>query len=93
MYSFRVKPGHEEVFQRNWAMITEHYLHTRGSHGSRLHTDKDGTFVAIALWPDRASWGAHGHPDSPELNAARAAMRDACTEVKTQYELEVVQDL
>lgn len=93
IYTFRVKGGQEEAFQQSWAHITEHYKRTRGSLGSRLHRDQDGTFVAIALWPDRQHWEAPGPPDTPALAAARSTMRDACEEIRTRYELEVVQDL
>ncbi len=93
IYTFRVKPGQEEAFQRSWAFITEEYLRTRGSLGSRLHRDQDGAFVAIALWPDRASWEALAPSASLETEAARSTMREACAEIRTAYELEIVQDL
>ncbi|MBX2980871.1 MAG: antibiotic biosynthesis monooxygenase [Flavobacteriales bacterium] len=93
LYTFRVKPGMEETFQRSWAFITEEYMRTRGSLGSRLHKDENGTFVAIALWPDREHWEAQGPTDSPELTNARDRMREACEEIQTTHELVVVQDL
>lgn len=93
IYTFRVKAGMEEVFQRSWAFITEEYLRTRGSLGSRLHQDKEGLFVAIALWPDREHWEAPGPTDSPVLTNARESMREACEEIQTTHELVVVQDL
>lgn len=93
LYTFRAKPGMEETFQRSWAFITEEYMRTRGSLGSRLHKDENGTFVAIALWPDREHWEAQGPTDSPELANARDRMREACEEIQTTHELVVVQDL
>lgn len=93
IYTFRVKPGMEEAFQRSWAFITEEYKRTRGSLGSRLHRDQDGAFVAIALWPDRARWEELAPSASPEMEAARSTMREACAAIRTAHELEIVQDL
>ncbi|MEX1132067.1 MAG: antibiotic biosynthesis monooxygenase [Flavobacteriales bacterium] len=93
IYTFRVKPGMEESFQRSWAFITEEYKRTRGSLGSRLHKDQHGAFVAIALWPDRASWVAPEPSASPVMEAARSTMREACEEIRTAHELEILQDL
>ncbi len=93
IYTFRVKSGKEEAFQRSWAFITEEYLRTRGSLGSRLHRDQNGTFVAIALWPDREHWEAPGPNDSPELTNAREGMGAVCEEIRTVHELDIVQDL
>lgn len=93
IYTFRVKAGMEEVFQRSWAFITEEYLRTRSSLGSRLHKDQNGIFVAIALWPNREHWEAQGPTDSLEMTNARESMREACEEIQTTHELVVVQDL
>lgn len=93
IYTFRVKGGQEEAFQQSWAHITERHMGTRGSLGGRLHRDQNGAFVAIAPWPGRRRWEAPGPPDTPALAAARTTMGDACEEIRTSYELEVVQDL
>lgn len=92
VYTFRVKPGMEERFRASWAFLTAEYRRTRGSLGSRLHRDRDGRLVAIALWPDRARWEDPG-PTTPELAAAQQALRACCDEVATEHELELLEDL
>ena len=56
LYRFRVRPGEEAAFVAAWAELTHAIRDQRGGLGSRLHRDDDGTFVAYAQWPDRASW-------------------------------------
>lgn len=56
LYRFRVRPGDEAEFVAAWAALTHAIRAQRGGLGSRLHRDDDGTFVAYAQWPDRATW-------------------------------------
>ena len=56
VYWWRVHPGKEEQFRAAWRRGTEHITRIYGSHGSRLHRERDGRFVAYAEWPDEASW-------------------------------------
>ncbi len=93
VYSFDVKPEREQEFLDAWAFITRDFIRTRGSLGSRMHRDKEGRLVAIALWPDRASWEAKPVDPSPELVAARDTMMKACEILRTDRELEMVIDL
>ena len=93
IYSFRAKSGKEQQLLDAWASITREFVRTRGSLGSRRHRNKDGKYVAIALWPDRAHWEAPSSSISPELEAARSAMHEACEEITTEHELDLVLDL
>ena len=93
VYSFDVKPDLEQEFVEAWAFITRDFIRTRGSLGSRMHRDKEGRFVAIALWPDRASWEAKPMDPSPELKAARDTMMKACELLRTDRELDLVMEL
>lgn len=93
IYLFDVKPDREEEFLASWAFITKEFIRTRGSLGSRMHKDKEGRYVAIALWPDRATWESKPQEPSPELTAARTTMMRACEIVRTDKELDTVLDL
>jgi quinol monooxygenase YgiN len=93
IYVFDVKPEREQEFLDAWAFITREFIRTRNSLGSRMHRDKDGRHVAIALWPDRATWEAKPTAPSEELNEARNTMMRACEIVRTDKELDTVLDL
>ena len=93
VYSFEVKRERKEEILEAWAFITRDFIRSRGSLGSRMHRDKEGRFVAIALWPDRASWEAKPMDPSPELKAARDTMMKACELLRTDRELDLVMDL
>ena len=78
LYWWRVHPGKEEQFRAAWRRGTELITARYGSHGSRLHRAPDGRFIAIAEWPDEATWrrafAAKMAYDEP---ATRAAFVDA----------------
>ena len=93
IYNFDVRPGREQEFLDAWAFITRDFIRNRGSLGSRMHKDKHGRYVAIALWPDRASWEAKPTDPAPELVAARETMMKACDLLRTEAELDTVLDL
>lgn len=93
IYVFDVKPEREQEFLDAWAFITKEFVRTRGSLGSRMHRDKDGRHVAIALWPDRATWETKPEEPSEELTAARTTMMRACEIVRTDKELDTLLDL
>jgi hypothetical protein len=52
VYRWRVEPEHEAGFRRAWSDTTL-ALRERGGYGSCLGRAADGTFVAVAPWPDR----------------------------------------
>ncbi len=74
LYRWRVKPGRELEFRQAWAEGTA-LIHQRcGSHGARLHQDRDGLFWSYALWPDEATRrrcfkdsGVLDHPAFPRM--------------------------
>ena len=81
VYWWRVHPGKEAQFREAWRRGTEAITRLYGSHGSRLHQDRDGRFVGVAEWPDEATWqtafDARMVYDDPE---ARAMWLDAIAE-------------
>jgi len=48
----------DAAFRRTWHARTEKIRVARGSYGSRLYREPDGTYCAIALWPSREAWEA-----------------------------------
>ena len=56
VYWWRVKPGRRTSSAKPGAAETEAITALYGSHGSRLHRERDGRFVAYAEWPDEESW-------------------------------------
>lgn len=55
IYRFRFKPGREQAADEAWEEGTRIARQRFGSGGSHLFAGKDGTRVAIALWPDLES--------------------------------------
>lgn len=74
IYWWRVHPGKEEQFRNAWARGTVLIGKRYGGLGSRLHQEADGRFVAMAQWPDEATWQAAYDArmvyDEPETRAA-----------------------
>ena len=50
LYRWRLRPGHENLFQDAWSIITQELVE-RGSLGSRLHVGNDGLWYSYAQWP------------------------------------------
>ena len=93
MYRWRLHAGREEAFTRAWADVTRAIRAERGGLGSRLHRAEDGTWVAYAQWPDRATWeAAQGAPSAAPADAA-ATMGEAIAERFTPVLLDPVADL
>jgi len=46
----------EAQFREAWEDLTAFLCEHRGALGSRLHHTDQGTIVAYAQWPDRATW-------------------------------------
>jgi heme-degrading monooxygenase HmoA len=98
VYWWRAKPGKEEQFRAAWRRGTEHITRLYGSYGSRLHQDRDGRFVGVAEWPDRATWQAAIDKkmvyDDPET---RRLFMDAIAEVppgnEPAFAMELLDDL
>jgi heme-degrading monooxygenase HmoA len=56
IYRWKVIPGREAQFEDGWRAGTDAIAREFGGWGSRLHRGEDGTVVAYAQWPDRATW-------------------------------------
>jgi heme-degrading monooxygenase HmoA len=95
IYRFRVVKGKEDDFLRSWKELTEMLVQYEGGLGSRLHkTNEPGEYIAYARWPDRGMWAQQPKLNlPPEAETARIGMRNACEEISTLFELEIVQDL
>ena len=98
VYWWRVHPGKEEQFRSAWRRGTEHITRLYGSHGSRLHRETDGRFVAYAEWPDRDSWdrafAARMAYDDPETRPAFvAAIAETPPGNLPAFTMEVTDDL
>lgn len=98
VYWWRVKPGKEDQFREAWRRGTRQIAQIYGGLGSRLHQEQDGRFVAMAEWPDQATWqraieAKMVYPDKD----ARALFVDAIAEVppgnKPAFTMEVTDDL
>lgn len=93
IYSFQVKKGLTDQFQKGWTGLTELIYQFEGSLGSRLHQESDLYFIAYAQWPSKEIWSNSGQKLPEEANGFRKLMRDSCVEIKTLHELEMVDDL
>lgn len=98
VYWWRVKPGKEDQFREAWRRGTREIARIHGGLGSRLHREVDGRFVAIAEWPDRATWQrAFDARMVYEDKEARAMFVDAIAETppgnKPVFTMEVSDDL
>ncbi|TVO58788.1 antibiotic biosynthesis monooxygenase family protein [Denitromonas halophila] len=98
IYWWRVTPGKEAQFREAWRRGTQQIVQIYGGLGSRLHQERDGRFVAMAEWPDEATWqrafdARMVYPDK----AVRAAFVDAIAEVppdnKPAFTMTVTDDL
>ena len=56
IYRWRLHPDREQQCQDSWSRNTPHIILRCGGLGSRLHKAEDGTWLAYAQWPDKATW-------------------------------------
>lgn len=93
IYSFQVHDGKVEQFIQAWKNLTELIYQHRGSLGSRLHKLSELEYIAYAVWPDREIFDDVNAklPDTATIH--REAMRNACSNIETKYELQIVEDL
>lgn len=91
VYRWRLQPGREEQFRQGWRRITDLARERCGSGGSCLFRAADGTWVAIARWPDRAARAACFEKGSLDPEAS-ALMNEAIVERLADLELEAVDD-
>ncbi|PCH69980.1 MAG: antibiotic biosynthesis monooxygenase [Bacteroidetes bacterium] len=93
LYSFKVKPDCENKFVESWTQLTNLIYQYEGSLGSRLHKVEGNCFIAYAQWPDKLTWENSGN-NLPQIAIHhKNAMKECCSEIKTEYELNTVVDL
>ncbi len=56
IYRWRLHADKEKQFQEIWSRNTPLIIERCGGLGSRLHKAEDGTWLAYAQWPDKATW-------------------------------------
>lgn len=96
LYEFVVKEGSEEIFQENWAIVTDAIRRTCNSLGSRLHKSdtKPNSFIAYAQWPSDEVYdrGLQTHLFTEEELKARDLMKSACESISTLHRMKVTDD-
>lgn len=93
IYSFKVKHGYEKKFIKSWNKLTKYIYKYEGILGSRLHKATDGLFIGYAQWTDLLIWDRSCMKLPNEANKVKLEMRSFCVEIKTLYELMVIDDL
>lgn len=93
IYQFDVKPNHEQKFIESWEGLTQLIYQYEDSLGSRLHKNKDGTYIAYAQWPNKATWKNSGDKLPEEAVNFRNQMKASCASISTLFELEDCKDL
>lgn len=93
VYRFDVIAEKEKAFKEAWRALTELILKHENSLGSRLHHEKDLTYIAYAQWHSKEQWKNAGENLPEEAAEWRAQMKASCIEIKTIHELEMVDDL
>jgi len=93
IYSFAVHEGKETDFVLCWTKLTKLIYEFEGSYGSRLHKVNDQLFIGYAQWPDRETYDQSGSRLPVLADTFRKQMRECCSEIKTLFELSVVEDL
>lgn len=93
IYSFKTIEGKEDDFISAWTELTKLIYKYEGSYGSRLHKVDNQLFIGYAQWTDKETWKNSGDKIPETANMLRNHMREICSEIKTEYEMNVVRDL
>ena len=93
IYSFKTIEGKEDVFISAWTELTKLIYEYEGSYGSRLHKVDNQLFIGYAQWTDKETWKLSGNKLPEKAKELRKKMRESCSEIKTEYEMNLVQDL
>lgn len=92
IYSFKIHPEKEKQFLHAWHELTRLiYLHEQ-SYGSRLLQEGTNRYIAYAQWPDKRTWKNAGSKLPMSADPFRSQMRERCMEIKTLYELDMIDD-
>ena len=89
VYRWRVKTGREDEFAHAWARVTVMVRSACGSGGSALFRGDDGTYTAIARWPDRETRDRC----SAAIDADLARMKECVDERFPEQRLDCVTNL
>jgi quinol monooxygenase YgiN len=95
VYEFEVNHDNENEFKQVWHNLTLIIREARGGLGSRLHKDitRDNIWIAYAQWPDKNAWSQPGSSISDKHAELRDRMKAVCVNVRTIYQLDVIDDL
>lgn len=93
LYSFKIIEGKEDDFINAWTELTKLIYKYEGSYGSRLHKVDNRLFIGYAQWPDKETWKNSGDNIPETANKFRNQMRESCSEIKTEYEMNIMRDL
>ncbi|MFD2724819.1 antibiotic biosynthesis monooxygenase family protein [Hyunsoonleella rubra] len=93
LYSFSVKPNHEDSFIEGWKGLTNMIYQYEGSLGSRLHKKDEQEYVAYAQWPSKEKFESSGSNLPEEANRFRSLMKTSCEAIKIADKFEVIEDL
>ena len=92
VYRWKLVRGKERKFQDAWETLTREIRAHAGGLGSRLHRAADGTWLAYAQWPDRATW-ERADVSTAAAKAAMQATAEAVAERMEPILLDPVADL
>jgi hypothetical protein len=92
IYRWKLKQGQESNFKEAWRPATQAIYTSRGSLGSQLMQAADGTYYAVAMWPNRELWANRSVPGPADPEASRI-MGELTESAFPPVELEVSDDL
>ncbi len=93
IYSFKLVEGKEEDFIRYWTALTQMIYEFEGSYGSRLHKVNECLYIGYAQWPSKEIYDKSGNNLPETSTVLRQKMRECCAEIKSEFEMVLVQDL
>ena len=93
IYSFIVKPNHEEEFIQSWTELTQLFYKHAGSRGSRLHKESENIFIEYAQWPDIETYERASEKMPIFSKNISTRMRNACEQIETLHQISEVKDL
>ena len=93
IYRWRLHPGREQQFIDCWSRNTPIIAERCGGLGSRLHRAEDGSWLAYAQWPDRATWERSYSVPDWRTEAEHRQWAEAVAETFPRILLEPVADL
>jgi hypothetical protein len=92
IYRWKLKEGSDSEFKEAWRRATQAIYAERGSLGSQLMRATDGTYYAVARWPNRDQWLRRSKPGPADPQASRV-MGELAEISYPPVELEVTDDL